>query len=147
MKNLIMRALVSIFLVCIETVVTLDVFPALDKPCRSSEVCATRDSCPYWEDWWNEVKNLPRRNSERLQYLSEAKSAICNNRRRAVCCPQTREPSKPKPVDPYDIGTKTLDDANQMPDYIPKEGECGNAGGAESIYGNNILGCDKYLLT
>ena len=87
MKILKMKAWISIFLIFIDTVVTLELVPALDKNCRSNEVCATRESCSYWEDWYQDVKNLPKRNPELQQYISEARNAICNKKRYAVCCP------------------------------------------------------------
>ena len=54
--------------------------------CPDDQVCATKNSCPYWVNWENRVKE-DRSSPEFQQYVAAAKGALCNKRERATCCP------------------------------------------------------------
>ena len=53
--------------------------------CPDDQVCATKNSCPYWVNWENRVKE-DRSSPEFQQYVAAAKGALCNKRERATCC-------------------------------------------------------------
>ena len=70
-------------------VLSLDeVTPSAGFSCSRDETCATKNSCDFWVEKEKIVKNLPRSSSQFRQFLSEARAAICNRGRNALCCPQ-----------------------------------------------------------
>ena len=67
-----------------------EVTPSPGSVCSRYETCATKSSCDHWVEKENSVKNLPRSSSQFRQFLSEARAAICNRGRNALCCPQVK---------------------------------------------------------
>ena len=95
--------------------------------CPTGEVCAVKDTCPYWKNKEKNVKNLPRSSSEFKQYISDAKAAICNRKESAICCPGSKN---------ADLSPRNLANIDvESPSYIPQAGECGLGGLPSNIFG------------
>jgi len=102
----------------------LDLVPSTPgKGCPSGETCATRASCPYWEQEFQKVKNLPKSDIRKQVYIKAARKSICNRNKRGICCPQ------------IDAGVRSTGKEEDQPNYIPTVNECGGTPGAAQIFG------------
>ena len=60
--------------------------PSRGLSCQNYGVCATRDSCPHWEQKSKELANA-KGSPAYKNLLQEFKSAICNRADKGLCCP------------------------------------------------------------
>ena len=95
----------------------LDLVEASDKSCSSDSQCATRDSCGYWSSKSEELGRLQQGSQQYKSLRNELVSAICNKKRKGLCCPQLIATSYQLPIKPLII--------NDSPTYLPVTGECG----------------------
>ena len=91
----------------------LDLVEATDQSCSTVSKCATRDSCQFWKDKSDRLGKL-RGTREYSKLRDEIVSAICNKKRKALCCPIYTSKAEPK-----------IPTINDSPSYLPIEGECG----------------------
>ena len=78
------------------------------KACPDDKQCATRDSCPYWIEKFQELTNLAR-GTAKDKLVTNMRSSICNKKEKALCC---QKEEKGQAV-------------NDSPTYLPVNGECG----------------------
>ena len=53
--------------------------------CPLERTCATRNSCPYWQEKNVELRTLAR-GPARKELINQFKSAICNKEKEGLCC-------------------------------------------------------------
>ena len=79
----------------------VEITPAQGSSCPRGETCATKDSCDFWVEKENSIKNLPKSSPQWRQYVTEARAALCHRGKRALCCPQGKcdnlEEKRPSP--------------------------------------------------
>ena len=124
-----------------EAVVCLDLRPlSPGKNCPPNQVCATRQSCPYWEDKYQRFHQLsssdPRYEGYRADYTREATRAICNRRAKALCCDEEDQSDPDDAV--IDVRGKVPDEdpgSEDDPTFIPGPDNCGSIGDTRNIFG------------
>ena len=121
-----------------QAVLCLDIVPSSNgKKCSQDQVCATRESCPYWSQRRQEIGALPRSSPIYQAYVEDGKKAICNRGKRALCCPSSRprptQPSRTSSVRPISINGRS--DPSNDPTYIPGPEDCGAIGNTQNIFG------------
>ena len=65
----------------------MSVQPLNGLSCQNGEVCATRESCYYWQKKDMELNNTRRGSTARKELMKEYKSAVCNRADKGLCCP------------------------------------------------------------
>jgi hypothetical protein len=100
-----------------------DIVKSSDKECPSDRWCTSADSCKFWNEKRERLRWLSRWTMDYKNLKKEIISAICNKKKKALCCPkvekrqtviikQTRTTIKKVPI-------KT------SPTYLPLAGDCG----------------------
>ena len=65
----------------------MSVQPSNGLSCKNGGVCATRESCYYWQKKDKELNNTRRGSTARKELIKEYKSAVCNKADKGLCCP------------------------------------------------------------
>lgn len=120
-----MKVLIFILLCFVGNYCLVLVQSSSGSGCPRGETCATRASCPYWEQEFEKVKKLPKTDIQWQLYIKAARKSICNRSKKGVCCPQPQ----------IDFGVRSTGKDKEQPDYIPTVDECGGFPNAEQIFG------------
>ena len=83
--------------------------------CTGNHVCASLDSCVYWAQKKQQLKQHESGSPLWRNLLNEIKGAICNKAKKTVCCPQDNTRGR--------TNSRNIKDS---PSYLPVMGECGS---------------------